>query len=406
MSSADRLWLGCHLATMDPVRGPYGAIIDGAIAVRDEMIQWVGRRDALPSDPADFAREVIDLGGRWITPGLVDCHTHLVFSGDRSAEFEAKIAGESYEAIARRGGGILSTVAATRATSEGALFEGSAERLKRLMAEGVTTVEIKSGYGLETEAELKMLRVARDLGRSFPVTVRTTFLGAHTVPAEYHGRTEDYIELVIGEMLPAAAADDLADAVDAFLESIAFSAEQIRLVFTAAKALGLPVKLHADQLTDGGGAALAAELGALSADHLEYAHADGIRAMAEAGTVAVLLPGAYHMVGADRPPPIQSLREAGVPIAIATDCNPGSSPLLSPLLAMHFACALFRLTPEEALTGMTANGARALGLTDRGVLSVGRRADLAIWDIGHPRELAYWMGASPLAGRIVAGRPA
>ncbi|HLG89031.1 MAG TPA: imidazolonepropionase, partial [Alphaproteobacteria bacterium] len=328
------------------------------------------------------------------------------FGGDRSAEFEAKIAGESYEAIARGGGGILSTVAATRAAPDSELFEGSARRLNRLMAEGVTTVEIKSGYGLETEAELKMLRVARDLGRRFPVTVRTTFLGAHTVPGEYRGRAEAYIDLVIGEMLPAVAADNLADAVDAFLESIAFSAGQVRLVLAAAQGLGLPVKLHADQLSDSGGAALAAELGALSADHLEYASAGGIRAMGEAGTVAVLLPGAYHMVGADRPPPIQSFREAGVPIAIATDCNPGSSPLVSPLLAMHFACTLFRLTPEEALMGMTAHGARALGLKDRGTLAVGQRADLAIWDISHPRELAYWMGASPLAGRIVAGRAA
>lgn len=405
MPQLDRLWIGGHLATMDPGHGPYGAIPNGAVGVRAGRIAWMGRQAELSLPPDQLAAEVIDLDGRWMTPGLIDCHTHLVFGSDRSAEFEARLAGESYEAIARRGGGILSTVTATRQATEEILFAGALARLRRMMGEGVTTIEIKSGYGLDTETERKMLRVARALGRSSPVSVRTTFLGAHAVPPDYAGRSDAYVDLVAEEMLPALAAEDLVDAVDAFLESVAFTPDQVRRVFATANALGLPVKLHADQLSDGGGAALAAAFGALSADHLEYTTEEGARALAAAGTVAVLLPGAFHTLAAKQAPPVQAFRAAGVPIAIATDCNPGSSPLLSPLLAMNFAATLFRLTPEEALAGMTINAARALGLDDRGKLTVGLRADLAVWDIAHPRELAYWMGAAPLASVIQGGEP-
>lgn len=403
MFPADRLWLGGHIATMDPAHGAYGAICDGAIATRDGYIAWVGRRADLPAPPDRFAAEIHELDGRWMTPGLVDCHTHLVFAGDRSGEFEARILGDSYEEIARRGGGIRATMHATREASEADLFDSASIRLSRLMQEGITTVEIKSGYGLDTPSEGKMLRVARALGARLPVSVRTSFLGAHAVPPDYAGRSDDYVDLVVQDMLPSLAKDGLIDAVDAFLETVGFSADQVRRVFTAAKAQGLPVKLHADQLTDGGGAALAAEFGALSADHLEYTGAAGVRALAAAGTTAVLLPGAYHQLGASRRPPIEAFRKEGVPVAIATDANPGSSPLLSPLLAMNFASVLFRLTPEEALAGMTIHAAQALGLQDRGRLAVGLRADLAVWNIGHPRELAYWMGAAPLADRVHGG---
>ena len=342
--------------------------------------------------------------GRWVTPGLVDCHTHLVHAGDRAREFELRLQGATYEEIARAGGGIVSTVAATRDASETALGEAASRRLGRLLAEGVTTIEIKSGYGLRTDAELKQLRVARRIGESAPVTVRTTFLGAHAVPPEFKGRQEEYVALVCGEMLPAVAEAGLADAVDAFCEGIAFSPAQTARVFERARSLGLPVKLHADQLSDLGGAALAARFGALSADHLEHTSASGVRAMADAGTVAVLLPGAFYFLRDTKAPPVQALRDHGVPIAVSTDCNPGSSPLSSILLAMNFACTLFRLTPEEALAGVTCHAARALGLADAcGTIEVGKACDLAIWDVAEPAALAYAMGAAPCAGVVKSG---
>jgi imidazolonepropionase len=398
----DALWTNARVATL--AGGRYAAISPGAIAASAGRIAWIGPVAALAGAPEKLAREVHDLGGRWVTPGLVDCHTHLVYAGDRAREFELRLQGASYEEIARAGGGIVSTVAATRDASEQALFDASSRRLQRLLGEGVTTIEIKSGYGLRTDAELKALRVARCLGESAPVTVRTTFLGAHAVPPELKGRSDDYVALVCDEMLPAAAAAGLADAVDAFCEGIAFSPEQTSRVFERAKSLGLPVKLHADQLSDLGGAALAARFGALSADHLEYTSEAGVRAMAQAGTVAVLLPGAFYFLRETKLPPVQALRDAGVPIAISTDCNPGSSPLTSILLTMNMACTLFRLTPEEALAGVTCHAARALGLADtHGTLEVGKVCDLAIWDVAEPAGLAYAMGANPCVGVVKAG---
>jgi imidazolonepropionase len=399
----DAIWLA-NLATM---RGgaPYGSIADGAIAVQGDRIAWVGARADLPAAPEKCAIAVHEAGGKWITPGLIDCHTHLVFGGDRAGEFELRLGGASYEEIARAGGGIVSTVAATRAADEETLFASARKRLERLIGEGVTTVEIKSGYGLETAAEIKQLRVARRLGEALPVSIATTFLGAHALPPEYKGRQTEYVALVVDEMLPAVAKAGLADAVDAFCERIAFSAEETARVFDAAAARGLPVKLHADQLSDGGGAALAARHRALSADHLEYTSQDGARAMAEAGTVAVLLPGAFYTLRETQLPPIAAFRRHGVPIAIASDCNPGSSPTPSLLLMLNMACTLFRLTPEEALAGVTRHAAKALGLADRGVLDVGLRADFALWDIGRPAELAYWFGHNPRAGVVQGGRP-
>jgi imidazolonepropionase len=378
---------------------PYGAIEDGAVAVQDGRIAWVGRRADLP--PAFKHAETTrhDFGGGVLTPGLIDCHTHLIFAGDRSAEFEARLGGISYEAAARAGRGILFTVAATRAATEAELFVAASSRLARLMADGVTTVEIKSGYGLTTADELKMLRVARALGAENRVRVRTSLLAAHAVPPEYAGRADAYVDHIVQEILPAAAAARLCDALDAFAESIAFSNAQVDRVFHAASLFGLPVKLHADQLADGGGAALAASHGALSADHLEYTSAAGVRAMAAAGTVAVLLPGAYATVGASQPPPVASFRAHGVPMAVATDANPGSSPLVSLLTAVNLAACLFRLTPEEALAGVTRHAAAALGLAaEIGTLEVGKVADMVVWPVRHPRELAYWMGGvSPTA---------
>jgi imidazolonepropionase len=393
----DTVWTNARLATMAG-DAPYGAIEDGAIAVRDGRIAWVGRRADLP----DGARSTHDLGGAWVTPGLIDCHTHLVFGGDRSGEFEQRLKGATYEEIARAGGGIRSTVANTRAASEDELLQSAARRLQALLAEGVTTVEIKSGYGLDVENEAKMLRVARALEKRHPVAVRTTFLGAHAVPPEFHGRQRDYVDLVAGPMLDAVASEKLADAVDVFAERIAFSREETARVFEAARAHGLPVKLHADQLSDQHGAALAARFGALSAEHLEHANEDGIAAMGRAGTVAVLLPGAFYFLRDTRMPPIDLMRRHKVPIAIATDCNPGSSPAVSLLLMLNMACTLFRLTPEEALAGVTRNAARALGLDDRGTLEAGKVADFVVWDISHPAELSYWMGANP-ARRVVRG---
>ena len=389
---ADAIW-HANLATMVPGGAPYGAVRDGALAVGGGHILYAGPAADMPAGLAGAGTMRHDANGGWITPALIDCHTHLVFGGDRAEEFEARLAGDTYEGAARRGGGILSTVAATRAASEAALLHSGGERLARLMAEGVRTVEIKSGYGLCLEGELKMLRVARRLGVERNVRVRTTLLAAHAVPAEFAGRAEAYVDFVVDEVLPASVAGKLVDAVDAFAETIAFSNAQVARVFAAAGRLGLRVKLHADQLSDGGGAGLAAAFGALSADHLEYASDAGVRAMAAAGVVAVLLPGAYATVGAKRPPPVAAMRAHGVGMAVATDCNPGSSPMCSLLMAVNLACALFRLTPEEALAGVTREAARALGLAGEvGMLAAGLRAELAVWRVGHPRELAYWMG--------------
>jgi imidazolonepropionase len=384
---------GGGVATMTAGAEPYGAIADGALAVSGGRIVWAGKQAAVPDGLIGPATVMRDIAGGWLLPGLIDCHTHLVFAGERSAEFEARLGGISYEAAARAGRGILSTVAATRAADEAALFAAARGRLAGLMAEGVTTVEIKSGYGLTLDDELKMLRVARRLGEAAGVRVRTSLLAAHTVPPEFTGRGDDYISHVIEAILPAALAAGLVDAVDAFAETVAFSDAQVARLFAAAAAQGVRVKLHADQLSDGGGAALAARFGALSADHLEYTSEAGARAMGEAGTVAVLLPGAYATVGATQPPPVAAFRVHGVAMAVATDCNPGSSPLGSLLMAVNLACCLFRLTPEEALAGVTRHAAAALGVLDEvGTLEVGKVADICVWPVGHPRELAYWMG--------------
>ena len=387
----DAVWLNAHLATMTAGGAPYGAIRDGAIAAKDGRISWVGPRAAWK----ERAAREIDARGAWITPGLVDCHTHLVHAGNRANEFEMRLKGASYEEIARAGGGIVSTVTQTRAASEDALVASAQARLAQWIAEGVTVVEVKSGYGLDRDTELKMLRAARRLEG---VAVKTTFLGAHALPAEYKGRADDYIDFVC-EVMP----DAKADAVDAFCEGIGFSVSQVEKVFKRAKDQNLPVKLHADQLSDLGGAALAAKYGALSADHLEYTNEAGVAAMAKAGTVAVLLPGAFYFLREKQLPPVEALRRHGVPIALATDNNPGSSPLTSPLLTMNLACTLFRLTPEEALAGFTRNGARALGMqATHGTLETGKQADFALWQVQAPAELAYAMGANPCAGRIIS----
>ena len=378
---------------------PYGSVRDAALAVADSRIVWLGKEAELPVGLQ--ADEEIDGEGGWITPGLIDCHTHLVYAGNRADEFERRLNGESYESIARSGGGIRATVAATRAADEATLYAQSRKRLLTMLNEGVTTVEIKSGYGLDLDSERKMLRVARQLERE-GVRVRTSFLGAHAVPPEYAGRPDDYLDLVINEMLPALHAEGLIDAVDGFCEDIAFSPAQIRRLFDAATCLGLPVKLHAEQRTDQGGATLVASYRGLSADHLEYLSPEGIAAMAANGTAAVLLPGAFYSLRETQPPPVAALRAADVPMAVATDCNPGTSPLESPLLAMNMACTLFGLTPAEALAGMTREGARALGLlADRGTLEVGKRGDLALWSVERPGELAYRIGARPLVRRLV-----
>jgi imidazolonepropionase len=399
----DRIWHNARLATVREDWPGLGVIESGVIAARDGRIAFAGADSDLPAD-AD-ASDRIDCEGRWITPGLVDCHTHLVFGGDRAHEFELRLQGASYEDIARAGGGIVSTVAATRAASEAELVVSALPRLDALIGEGVTTLEIKSGYGLNTETELRQLSAARALGRDRPVTVRTTFLGAHALPVEAEGDKDRYIDLVCREMLPAVAWAGLADAVDAFMEGIAFSGDQTARVFHAAKALGLPVKLHADQLSNLGGAALASRFAALSADHLEHTDHEGAAAMARAGTVAVLLPGAFYFIRETTKPPVELFREEGVRMALATDCNPGSSPLTSLLLAMNMGATLFRMTVAECLAGVTREGARALGLlAETGTLEVGKCCDLAIWNIERPAELVYRMGFNPLHRRVWRGR--
>jgi len=396
MTDADLLLTNVHLATM--VNG-YGELPDAALAVKDGRIAWLGRRAEAPP-----ALQEHDCGGAWMTPGLVDCHTHIVHAGNRSDEWEARQNGATYEDIARAGGGIMSTVRATRAADIDALLAASLPRVRALLREGVTTLEIKSGYGLALDAEERMLRAARKVGQLLPVRVVTSFLGAHALAPEFAGRPDDYISEVCERMLPALAAHGLVDAVDAFCERIGFTHAQTERVFAAARALGLPVKLHAEQLSDQGGAALVARCGGLSADHLEHLSAAGVAAMAKAGTVAVLLPGAYYFLRETTPPPIAALRQAGVAMALATDCNPGTSPMTSLLLTMNMACTLWRLTPQEALLGVTAHGARALGLAAQiGTLAVGKCADLALWDIARPADLAYAIGFNPCRAVVNGG---
>lgn len=398
MAHPPQLLVNLTAATMAQNESPYGLIEDAAIALENGRIAWVGPRADLPAIYATHAQHSLD--GRLVTPGLVDCHTHLVHGGDRAREFEMRLNGAGYEEIARAGGGIVSTVTATRAATEDSLLQSALTRVDALLAEGVTTIEIKSGYGLDLDTELRMLRVARAVMANRPVRVKTSFLGAHATPAEYKGRDDAYIDEVCIPALRAAHAEGLVDAVDGFCEGIAFSPAQIARVFDVAQDLGLPIKLHAEQLSDLGGAKLAASYGALSVDHLEYLGEDGVRAVALAGSVAVILPGAFYTLRETQAPPIALLRQYGVPMALATDLNPGSSPLNSLLLAMNMGCTLFRLTPEEALRGVTVNAARALGLQDIGTLAPGQRAELAVWDISHPAELSYRIGFNPLHSRI------
>lgn len=386
----DGLALGTTLATLDDESG-YGLVPDGALGWQDGTIVYAGPRTGLPADPNALSGAVLDLGGGLVTPGLVDCHTHLVFAGNRAGEFEQRLQGASYEEIARAGGGIVSSVRAVREASEDQLVAQSLPRARALAADGATTLEIKSGYGLDFDSERRMLRAARRVGEELGITVRTTYLAAHALPPEFADRADAYIDAVI-EWLPQLHQEGLVDAVDAFAETIGFSIEQSRRVFEAARGLGLPVKLHADQLSDGGGAGLVAQFNGLSADHMEFSSEAGVEAMAQAGTVAVLLPGAFHVLRETRLPPLDALRAHGVPIAVATDCNPGTSPLLSLRQAMQLACTLFRMTPEEALRGATVNAARALGMDDRGILRPGMRADFVHWDVGQPAELCYWLG--------------
>jgi imidazolonepropionase len=400
MITFDTIWLDARLATLSPDRSGHGVIERGAVAAKDGRIAFAGAMADLPT--GWDARQRVALDGRWITPGLIDCHTHLVYAGDRAHEFELRLAGASYEEIARAGGGIVSTVKATRAASEDELVAQSLPRLDALMAEGITTIEIKSGYGLDAETEARMLRAARRLGRERDIDVVTTFLGAHAMPPESNDK-DRYIDHVCA-MIPALVRDRLVDAVDAFCEGIAFSPEQTARVFAAAKAAGLRVKLHADQLSNLHGARLAAEHHALSADHLEYTDEDGAAAMARAGAVAVLLPGAFYMLREKQLPPVDVFRKQGVPLAIATDSNPGTSPITSLLMTMNMAATLFRLTVDECIAGATRNAARALGRQDVGTLEAGKHCDLAIWDIERPAELVYRIGFNPLHARVYRGK--
>ena len=400
----DTVWLNARLATLAEGRPGLGIVEAGAIAARDGRIVFAGPEDELPSG-ARAAERLVDCEGRWITPALIDCHTHLVYGGDRAHEFELRLAGATYEQIAREGGGILSTVRATRAASEDELLRSALKRLDALIAEGAAVVEVKSGYGLDLEAERKSLTVARRLAKERKVTIRATFLGAHALPPEYADKRDAYVAYVADTMIPTLAGEGLIDAVDGFCETIAFTRDEIARVFAAARCAGLPVKLHADQLSNSGGASLAAKFSALSADHLEYADEDGLAAMAHAGVVAVLLPGAYYVLKERRAPPVALMREARLPMAVATDSNPGTSPMTSLLLALNMAATLFGLTVDECLAGATRNAARALGLAgETGTLEAGKWADLAIWDIDRPAELVYWLGFNPLHARVWRGR--
>ena len=407
MVSCDLLIENARLATMDGSESgnlPYGEIANAAVAISGDRIVWVGIMSELPSGLREGAGNSLDARGRWVTPGLIDCHTHLVFAGNRASEFEMRLRGATYEEIARGGGGIASTVRATRAATDEELFSEASKRLSTLGSLGVTTVEVKSGYGLDTETELRMLRVARRLGTEHPVTLRTTFLGAHALAPEYADDRSGYLDLVCDTMIPRVTDEGLADGIDAFCEGIAFTPEECERVFAAGTRRGLSIRIHADQLSDCGGAALAARVGAMSADHLEYASETGIQAMAKSETTAVLLPGAFYFLREQKAPPVDALRLHGVPIAIATDLNPGSSPINSPLTAMNMACVLFGLSPEEALCGMTRNAAKVLGMAgERGVLRVGSYADLAVWNIGHPSELSYWVGGNPCEAVVQGG---
>lgn len=393
------LFRNAQIATMTPGKS-YGLIENGAVVISADRIKWVGAEKELPGEFAGLQGK--NLEGRLVTPALIDCHTHLVYGGSRATEFELRLNGASYEEIARNGGGILSTVTATRNASEDELLAQSLPRLDAFLAEGVATIEIKSGYGLDIETEIKMLRVARQLGKERSVRVKTSFLGAHAIPPEFSGKADAYIDFVCEEVLPAVHYENLADAVDGFCENIAFSPNQISRVFEKAKSFGLPVKLHAEQLSNLGGATLAAKYGALSADHLEFLDQTGVEVMGESGTVAVLLPGAFYTLRETQLPPLDSLRKAEVPIAIATDCNPGSSPLTSILLCMNMSCTLFRMTPEEALCGVTIVAAQALGIGDEvGTIEVGKKAELAVWNVDQPAELAYRVGFNPLEEMVI-----
>tara|TARA_B110000503_G_scaffold86569_1_gene131722 strand:+ start:3163 stop:4404 length:1242 start_codon:yes stop_codon:yes gene_type:complete len=411
MPSFDIVYVGFHAATMDSTMvftrdstSDYGIIMDAAMAVKDGHVSWIGPASELPSHTSAMAN-LVNLGGGWVTPGLVDCHTHIVFGGDRSTEYEMRLQGASYQDIAKAGGGIISTVSDTRKASSEELLISAKKRLQALMNDGVTCVEVKSGYGLDLATEEKMLRVARSLGEQFPVTLRTTCLAAHALPPEYQGQADAYIDLVCDQIIPSIAKAGLADAVDGFCEGIAFSVAQIERVFKAAQAHNLPVKLHAEQLSSLGGSGLAARYNALSSDHLEYLTDDDAKAMAIAGTAAVILPGAFFCLKETKFPPIQRLRELGVPMAIGSDCNPGSAPVLSLRLMMSMACTLFGFTPLEALQGTTCHGAQALGLgQSHGKLKVGYVADFVCWDIQKPAELSYWLGGQLMTHRAVAGQ--
>lgn len=403
----DSVWRGADLATMKAgSTDGFGTVRNGALALKNGRIAWVGPAADLPKEGIGRETAVHDVDGGWITPSLIDCHTHLVYGGDRAHEFELRLNGATYEEIARAGGGIRATVMATRSASEDELLTQSEKRLKSLLAEGVATLEIKSGYGLDLYNELKSLRVARRLGEKYPVRIRTTLLAAHALPPEYAGNADGYIDLVCNEIVPAAKAAGLADAVDAFCENIGFTPDQTRRVFEAAKRHGLPVKLHAEQLSNLHGAALAASFNALSADHLEHLDEAGAQAMGKAGTVAVLLPGAFYVLRETRLPPVDLLRRHGVAMAVSTDCNPGTSPVTSLLLMLSMACTLFRLTPAEALAGATREAARALGLErETGTLQTGKSADFTLWDIARPASLAYQVGMNPLRQAVFRGRP-
>ncbi len=401
----DTIWYNARVATMETGGQPYGLIENGAVAISNGKISWVGVTEDLPGEPFDSCSDKLDCNGRLITPGLVDCHTHIVYGGNRASEFEKRLKGASYEEIARAGGGIISTVSATRAASEDELFGQALVRVEGLLSEGVTTLEIKSGYGLNVEDELKMLRVARRLDKQVPANIVTSFLGAHALPPEYAARSDDYIDLVCEQALPAAVAEELVDAVDAFCEGIAFSPQQVERVFDVARGHNLPVKLHAEQLSDLKGAVMAAQHGALSVDHLEYLDPEDVPVLSQNGTVAVLLPGAFYCLRETMLPPIKALRENNVPIALASDSNPGSSPVGSLLLMLNMACTLFRMTPEETLVGVTRNGAKALGIEDKtGTLEIGKNADMVLWDATDPAELSYRIGGNPCKRVMILGR--